>query len=114
DSGTELLGLFQEGGPQPGARAHPAPGRPLRRPSAAPAGRYPRPGPLAQRVEQGTFNPKVLGSRPRRPTARSPLALGRAGRIPAPTGGTLAACACPGGWLCFSSCWWGAATTTTP
>ncbi len=26
------------------------------------------PGPLAHRVEQGTFNPQVLGSSPRRPT----------------------------------------------
>jgi hypothetical protein len=25
-------------------------------------------GPLAHRVEQGTFNPKVVGSRPTRPT----------------------------------------------
>jgi len=29
-------------------------------------------GPLAHRVEQGTFNPKVRGSRPRRPTKRRP------------------------------------------
>src|SRR3712207_5358455 len=29
-------------------------------------------GPLAQLVEQGTLNPKVVGSIPTRPTARSP------------------------------------------
>ncbi len=28
-------------------------------------------GPLAHPVEQGTFNPKVRGSRPRRPTEKS-------------------------------------------
>src|SRR5665811_2215835 len=42
------------------------PGRPL--------GRWynPTSGPLAQLVEQGTFNPKVTGSIPVRPTTRSP------------------------------------------
>ena len=30
--------------------------------------RYDDGGPLAHRVEQGTFNPKVPGSRPGRPT----------------------------------------------
>ena len=28
-------------------------------------------GPLAHRVEQGTFNPKVPGSRPGRPTSKT-------------------------------------------
>ena len=34
---------------------------------------YNRPcGPIAQLVEQGTFNPKVAGSSPARPTVKSP------------------------------------------
>ncbi len=41
----------------------------------------PVPGPLAHRVEQGTFNPKVLGSRPRRPTEK---VLFRGGAAPLP------------------------------
>ena len=32
-----------------------------------------RPGPLAQLAEQGTFNPKVAGSRPARPTTYAPI-----------------------------------------
>ncbi len=32
-------------------------------------------GPLAHPVEQGTFNPKVQGSRPWRPTPQPPVAL---------------------------------------
>src|SRR5665811_2628457 len=45
------------------------PGRPL--------GRWynPTSGPLAQLVEQGTFNPKVTGSIPVRPTTRLPCLL---------------------------------------
>ena len=32
-------------------------------------------GPLAHRLEKGTFNPKVLGSRPRRPTLKAKVTL---------------------------------------
>src|SRR5690349_181364 len=50
--------------------------------SSRPSGRRPRkrplyspPGPLAQLVEQGTFNPKVAGSSPARPIQEVPASV---------------------------------------
>ncbi len=43
--------------------------------------RYPVPGPLAQRLEQGTFNPRVVGSNPTRPSLTTEA--GRTGRLAA-------------------------------
>lgn len=63
-----------------------------RRPPDRPPGRWYNPtstsGPLAQLVEQGTFNPKVTGSIPVRPTTRPPT-----------TTDALVPGACPVSWV---------------
>jgi hypothetical protein len=43
------------------------------RDAPAPGSTLTRPGPVAQLAEQGTFNPKVVGSIPTRPIRRRPL-----------------------------------------
>ncbi len=53
-------------------------------------------GPLAHPVEQGTFNPKVQGSRPWRPTPQPP-APSRSQSGPAPRIHLIASCAIPEG-----------------
>ena len=71
---------------QPHDRASTRPGPSPARHSPCFLEGYRRPGPLAQRVEQGTFNPQVLGSRPRRPTPEAQCIQGfRAGHRPGET-----------------------------
>src|SRR4051812_13003347 len=61
----------------PAARVRPGPSRVVR---TAPL--ESRCGPVAQLVEQGTFNPKAAGSRPARPTPESWYPCGELGVFP--------------------------------
>src|SRR5580658_1579069 len=62
-------------------------GNPRRPPSATQdnlSGEIPA-GPLAHQVEQGTFNPKVPGSSPGRPTSKLGITIGSAVSHPKPS-----------------------------